>query len=218
MPDAATAMHDLEDRDDVALLVSSFYRRAFADPLIGPIFTDVAHMDLDHHLPIMCDFWQTVLFNAGLYRRNALQLHSVLHAKHPLGEDEFERWLEIWVANVDDHFAGAVAEHAKVQAARIAGSIERRLQGRSGSRYETIGYRDGQDLDGPRLDGQGSDEPSLGGQRSDEPSLGGQGSDEPSLGGQRSGDQAPDEFEAEPVGTHRAETQHEATQRAREST
>ncbi|WP_205864588.1 group III truncated hemoglobin [Planctomonas sp. JC2975] len=152
MSEAAIAKHDLEDRDDVSLLVTSFYRRAFADPLIGPIFTDVAHMDLDHHLPIMCDFWQTVLFNAGLYRRNALQLHHVLHAKHPLGAAEFDRWLELWIANVDDHFAGRVAEHAKVQATRIAGSIRRRLQGRSGSRYESIGRRDEPSRDEPSRD------------------------------------------------------------------
>jgi hemoglobin len=66
-------LHDLRDRADIGDLVGEFYRRAFADPLIGPIFTDVAKMDLDHHLPIICDFWETVLFNAGLYRRNALQ-------------------------------------------------------------------------------------------------------------------------------------------------
>lgn len=142
-PEAAEqARRDLVDRDDVAELVVTFYRRAFDDELIGPIFTDVAHMDLDHHLPIMCDFWQTVLFNAGLYQRNALQLHYVLHAKHPLEQQHFDRWLSLWIATVDELFEGPVAERAKLQASRIAGSIHRRLQGRSGSEFETIGRRD----------------------------------------------------------------------------
>jgi hypothetical protein len=35
-----------------------------------------------------------------------------------------------------------VAERAKLQATRIAGSIHRRLEGRSGSEFETIGRRD----------------------------------------------------------------------------
>lgn len=135
--------HDLRDRVDIERLVSTFYQAAFRDPLIGPIFTDVAHMDLDHHLPIMCDFWQTVLFQAGLYHRNALQLHVLLHAKHPLEEQHFDRWLGIWTASVDALFAGEKAEFAKLQAGRIAESIQQRLSGRSGSQFETIGLREG---------------------------------------------------------------------------
>jgi hemoglobin len=133
---------DLQDRSDIRDLVDGFYRRAFADPLIGPIFTEVAKLDLDHHLPIMCDFWETVLFNAGLYRRNALQLHLALNARHPLRPEHFDRWLELWIANVDEHFRGQKAELAKLQAQRIAGSISRRMAGRSGSGFETIASRE----------------------------------------------------------------------------
>ncbi len=137
---------DLECRDDIAALVGEFYRRAFADPLIGHIFTDVAKIDLDHHMPIMCDFWETVLFNAGLYRRNALQVHFALNAKHPLHPEHFERWLQLWVGTVDELHRGEKAELAKLQAERIAGSISRRMQGKSGSEFETIGLRDRADV------------------------------------------------------------------------
>lgn len=129
---------DLRNRDDVYRLVNEFYRHAFADDLLGPIFTEVAHMDLDHHLPIICDFWETVLFRAGLYQRNALAVHVSLNARTPLGAEHFDRWLALWSGTIDDHFAGEKAELAKVQAARIAGSIHRRLRGRSGSDFETI--------------------------------------------------------------------------------
>lgn len=134
---------ELRDRSDIGRLVGEFYRRAFADPLIGPIFTDVAKMDLDHHMPVMCDFWETVLFNAGLYRRDALQLHVALNAKHALLPEHVERWLELWADTVDELFSGEKAEFAKVQAERIAASIARRLQGRSGSEFESIGLREG---------------------------------------------------------------------------
>lgn len=132
---------DLQDRDDVSELVVAFYRRAFQDPLIGPIFTEVAQLDLDRHLPIMCDFWETVLFRAGLYRRSALQVHFDLHAKHPLQAQHFARWLQLWVATVDDLFIGPIADRAKLQAERIAGSMQRRLAGRSGSAFETLTRR-----------------------------------------------------------------------------
>lgn len=129
---------DLTCRDDVEMLVRCFYIRAFADPMLGPIFRDVAHMDLDAHLPVMCDFWQTVLFRAGLYRRNALQVHADLHASFPLSSEHFARWLALWTATVNDLFAGEKAELAKTQAARIAYSISRRLLGESGSEFVDI--------------------------------------------------------------------------------
>lgn len=138
-PDAAP---DLQDRADVAVLVDAFYRRVFEDPMIGPIFTDVARMDLDHHLPIITDFWDTVLFNAQRYRRDLLQLHLALNRRFPLEAKHFERWLALWVATVDELYAGRKAELAKTQGRRIAGSIYRRVHGRSASDFETLQRRD----------------------------------------------------------------------------
>ncbi len=130
------------DRNDVESLVAAFYRDAFADPLIGPVFTDVAQVDLSRHLPIMCDFWETVLFGTGTYRRNALQVHMVLNARIPLSAEHFARWLDLWEAAVHRHFAGEKADRAVIQAHRMAGSIERRLAGASGSDFATIRHRD----------------------------------------------------------------------------
>jgi hypothetical protein len=31
----------------------------FTDELLGPAFLDSAEVDLEVHLPVMCDFWQT---------------------------------------------------------------------------------------------------------------------------------------------------------------
>lgn len=137
-PATAPSLTDVRDRRDIERLVRAFYKRAFLDELLGPIFTDVAQMDLEAHLPVMCDFWETVLFRAGLYRRNALAVHTVLHAKAQLNAEHFGRWLDLWMQTVDQEFHGAKAELAKVQAARIAWSISRRLLGDSGSEHITI--------------------------------------------------------------------------------
>lgn len=134
-------MEDIADRADIERLIVAFYDAAFDDPRIGPIFTDVAHMDLDAHLPVMADFWETVLLRAGTYSRNALQVHVALNRQRALDGGDFARWLELWAATVDDMFAGPIAERAKLQAARIAGSIERRLAGSSGSEFVTLTRR-----------------------------------------------------------------------------
>ena len=81
---------DIQNREDISRLVGTFYARAFEDPIIGYIFTDVARIDLDEHLPVFTDFWETVLFRAGTYKRNALQVHFALDdeafgQRHPGG-------------------------------------------------------------------------------------------------------------------------------------
>lgn len=119
---------DIHGREDIARLVTEFYTRAFADPVLGPIFIDIAKMDLPAHMPIMCDFWETVLFQAGKYGRNAFDVHLTLHQQEPLTPMHFQLWLDLWEATVDDLFLGEKANLAKVQANRIAGSISRRLE------------------------------------------------------------------------------------------
>jgi hemoglobin len=61
--------HDIENRRDIDLLMREFYSVAMADETIGYIFTDVARLDLAHHLPIIGDFWETMLFQTGSYSR-----------------------------------------------------------------------------------------------------------------------------------------------------
>lgn len=132
---------DIDNRADILRLVETFYTDAFADDLLGPIFTEVVHMDLAEHLPIMADFWQTVLFKAGLYQRNALKIHFDISAKEQLTQEHFNRWLQLWSRTVDSLFAGEKAELAKAQAHVIAGSMHRRVSGRPASAYSTITLR-----------------------------------------------------------------------------
>ena len=120
---------DILGRDDIAALLSDFYGRAFRDELLGPVFVDIAHMDLSAHLPVMGDFWQTVLFRTGTYRRNALQPHLRLGARADLTPTHFARWLTLWCTTVDERHTGPKADLAKLQATRIAGAMSRRITG-----------------------------------------------------------------------------------------
>jgi hemoglobin len=132
IPDSTTgtpARTDLLGREDIAELVNDFYGRAFCDDLLGPVFIDVARMDLAAHLPVICDFWQTVLFHVGGYRRNALQPHLRLHEQAQLTPAHFARWLALWCGTVDDRHTGKNADVAKLQATRIAGAMCRRITG-----------------------------------------------------------------------------------------
>lgn len=119
-------MRDIENRQDIDALMVDFYNEAMRDDVIGYIFTDVAKLDLDHHLPIIGDFWETMLFRSGNYSRhgrNPLQVHGLLNGKSPLLPEHFERWLEIFDRTVDDSFAGPRADFIKMRAQMIAGRM-----------------------------------------------------------------------------------------------
>ncbi len=61
---------DIETRADIDDLMNRFYARAIRDETIGYIFTDVAKLDLEHHLPVIGDFWETLLFGTGNYQKH----------------------------------------------------------------------------------------------------------------------------------------------------
>ena len=120
---------DISDRADCERLVRAFYGRALTDPMIGYLFTDVARLDLEEHVPRITSFWETVLLGAQSYGGGAFAPHASLHRKAPLRGAHFERWLVLWQQTVDELFAGDRAELAKAHATRVARAFHRRLQG-----------------------------------------------------------------------------------------
>jgi hemoglobin len=114
---------DIENRADIDLLMTEFYSTAMVDSAIGYIFTDVAKLDLDYHLPIIGDFWETMLFQAGSYSRhgrNPMMVHAELNEKTPLKPLHFARWLEIFTGTIDRLFEGERSQFLKFRAEMIA--------------------------------------------------------------------------------------------------
>ena len=114
---------DLKDREDIKVLIDAFYTRVRQDELIGPIFNEVAKVDWAHHLPVMYDFWEGVLFQTGNYSGNPMRIHKQLNEKFPLKQKHFDRWLQIFRETLAEHFEGPVAEQARQRALSIATMI-----------------------------------------------------------------------------------------------
>lgn len=111
---------DIANREDLLKLVSLFYEKLLADSSINYIFTDVARIDLPHHLDILVDFWDNILFQKDTYRKNAMRPHLILHRQSPLQKHHFETWLRYFNESVDDLFEGEKAFLAKERALSIA--------------------------------------------------------------------------------------------------
>ena len=100
----------------------------------------MAHLDLESHLPIIGDFWETLLFRTGEYAsrgRNPLEVHRQLHLKSAFEPKHFSRWLELFVHCVDQKFEGVRAEFIKMRAHAIANRFQENL-GLDVSREETL--------------------------------------------------------------------------------
>lgn len=106
----------IESRQDIELLVNSFYDKVRKDELIGPIFNDVAKVDWQEHLPKLYNFWSDLLLGSDDYRGRPFPPHIPLD----LQPDHFVRWLELFFATVDEHFYGPKADEVKARAHRIA--------------------------------------------------------------------------------------------------
>ena len=111
---------DIENRGDLLLLIQEFYKKLLADDSINYLFTDVANINLEHHFPVLVDFWDSILFQSDTYRKNAMQPHIALHQKSPLTKHHFETWLRYFKETVDELFAGDNAFIIKEKATSIA--------------------------------------------------------------------------------------------------
>ena len=111
---------DISNREDLLKLVTLFYNKLLADRSISYLFTDIAKIDLLHHRDILVNFWDSVLFQNDVYRKNAMQPHLILHQRSPLQKDHFKTWLTYFNESVDELFEGEKAFLAKERALSIA--------------------------------------------------------------------------------------------------
>jgi truncated hemoglobin YjbI len=111
---------DLRDEDLLAVL-TEFYARVERDALLAPYFADV---DMTAHMPVIADFWSTLIFHTGRYSGNAFRPHLAMPG---LTAAHFARWVHTLEATVDAHAAGPAAGHMKSLAHRVACSMQMRL-------------------------------------------------------------------------------------------
>ena len=108
--------NDILDIEDIKNLVDTFYGKVRQDELIGPIFNNQIQDRWPQHLAKMYTFWQTVLIGPHTYFGSPFPPH----AKLPVEEIHFERWMELFTGTIDELFEGKIAEEAKWRAGKMA--------------------------------------------------------------------------------------------------
>ena len=118
---------DIETRADIEKLIIQFYEKVMINPVIGFIFTDVIKIDLMDHIPIIVDFWETILLDNPVYKKNAMVVHYDLNKRIPLQKEYFSEWLLLFCTTVDELFVGKIATLAKTRAKSIAAVMEYKM-------------------------------------------------------------------------------------------
>ncbi len=114
---------DIRTEQDIELMVNSFYDKVNQDALLSYVFNDFSKVDWDTHLPKMYRFWNTLIFGAQSYKGNPFAMHIPL----PVEAKHFERWIALFDKNMDELFAGEVAEETKLRAKSIAHVFQSKL-------------------------------------------------------------------------------------------
>ncbi|WP_299551108.1 group III truncated hemoglobin [Seonamhaeicola sp.] len=111
---------DIKTREDVYLLVSSFYKKIRKDETLGPFFNDVIE-DWDAHLENLTTFWESSLFLQTRYYGDPLKAHIKVDQEnnHSITEMHFGIWLNLWYQTIEELFEGDYAENAKRRARKM---------------------------------------------------------------------------------------------------
>ncbi len=116
-------LKEIENREDIYLLISTFYNKIKFDDFIGPFFLKAIPVsEWDAHVDKLTDFWETNLFFANKYKGNLMQVHQKLDVtnNYKITQKHFGKWLELWISTLDELFYGEKALKAKNSARNIS--------------------------------------------------------------------------------------------------
>lgn len=115
---------EIENREDVFLLVSEFYKKIRKDPELGPFFNRVIK-DWDAHIERLTTFWESSLFITkkleNRYYGNPLQVHIEVDRENDntITQVHFGLWMNLWFQTLDEYFEGEIAQNAKNRARKM---------------------------------------------------------------------------------------------------
>lgn len=113
----------IENRNDIKVLVDSFYLKIRKDNLLGPIFNrHISDAQWPEHLSTLTDFWETNLFGVARFKGSPTQKHLNVdkNLNYSINQNHFGRWIQLWLETIDELYNGAIAEKAKYAARKMS--------------------------------------------------------------------------------------------------
>ena len=118
---------DITSRNDIEIFISAFYGKMIHDETIGQIFTKIFPLNLQQHIPVISDFWETILLDNPVYKKNAMEIHYEINKVFKLEKQHFDAWLHLFNTTIDELYTGEKATLAKKRAAGIASLMQLKM-------------------------------------------------------------------------------------------
>jgi len=111
---------DIKNREDIFLLVSTFYEKVKKDSMLATFFGSIN--DWDEHLERLTNFWESSLFLKTKYLGDPLKAHIRVDKDHhhTMTQEHFGQWMNLWYRTVDELYVGEVAQRAKNRARKMS--------------------------------------------------------------------------------------------------
>ena len=112
---------DISSRKDIKLIITKFYDFLLADEKMIPFFEDIVEENqLYHHLEVITDFWNDIIFDTMTYQNNVMQKHLQKNAFVNFTKEHFTIWISYFFETIDTLFSGDNSERMKSRAQSIA--------------------------------------------------------------------------------------------------
>ena len=98
-------MNDITNREDVGVLVHTFYDKIRENEMLGPIFNGhITDAQWPAHLSKLTDFWESNLFGVRTFRGSPSAKHVNVdkNLNHTISQNHFAQWLQLWFETIDE--------------------------------------------------------------------------------------------------------------------
>jgi len=116
-------------RENLRILMTSFYKKVLDDEEIGPFFInelgdDITSEDWVEHIELLADFWLAVLLNEGPYWGNPSGAHfGIPHIKR----ESFMRWIELFSETADEVYIPKISVRFKKEGVEFSNKFMKNL-------------------------------------------------------------------------------------------
>lgn len=121
-------LYDISNRKDIMTIIHEQYRLMMKDTDLRPIFDDIVGDDILSHLEIVVDFWESALFQKGIYKGNMLEKHLAIQPLFPLKEIHFKKWLYCLNQAINHQYQGPNSKGMTQRAISIMAIIKLKLK------------------------------------------------------------------------------------------
>lgn len=112
---------DIVSRQDIKLIMTNFYDKLLSDAKMLPFFEEIIlNNHLEHHLEIITNFWNDILFDTLTYSNNVMQKHLDKNTFISFKKEHFSIWVSYFIETISLFFEGENSEKMKSRAQSIA--------------------------------------------------------------------------------------------------